>query len=451
MSDQKQNNPEFDVLAGMLVSRSVISQTTFLTNAHFRDEKNALIFRAIKYLYSHHELIDATMVGQILSEHGKLETVGGVEYLEQIALRGAEAVKVAAQRAGKVLHPLWQKREALAITDNFAREAADPDIPIATAATKTMDRLVKVMAAPMKDTTLSDIMRALFVEMELGTTNRISRGYSQLDLSYKYRRGDTVYIAARPRVGKTAWGCNLSLNFLRAGLRVLYVSLEMAPEMLVKRMVGMQSGIPINRLDNFPALDDASKAIVVSTTKNMTSMWDGQLEIVDAISWNIMMLRGWVEKMHDIRPVDVVIVDYLQLVKALGQPDRRLEVAEVSRAMRPLARSINGVLIGLCQFGRDVERGPKVRPPRLVDLKESGALEEDPDVVESLHRPSLYEENGSSVTLDDEPDTLEVSILKCRNGPATGPHTYDYLLSTQKITDTSDPMATRTYEQGELL
>jgi len=237
-------------------------------------------------------------------------------------------------------------------------------------------------------------------------------GFVDLDrlLGGGLQKSDLIIIAARPGVGKTSLGLAIAQNAaLRPGAKgVALFSLEMSNEQLVGRMVASETGIDVQRLRT-GKLNDSDWERFVHTTAVLS---DAPIYIDDTPGLSMSEMRTKTRRLRSDRELDLIIVDYLQLMRYEGRAENRVqEISQISRSLKELARDLHVPLIAISQLSREVERRRGEKRPILSDLRESGALEQDADVVMFIYRDEMYNEDTAV------PNTAEIIIAKHRNGP----------------------------------
>jgi len=225
-----------------------------------------------------------------------------------------------------------------------------------------------------------------------------------------FGKGDLVIIAARPAMGKTSFVLNTVNSLILQGKGVAFFSLEMPAEQLMLRLLSIQTFIPLQKLRVGDMNDDQWSSLNNAINK----MHSAKLYVDDQGSLNINQLRSKLRKLKNQHPeIEIAVIDYLQIMQGIGNQDRHLQVSEISRGLKMLARELNMPVVALSQLNRGLEARNDKRP-MLSDIRESGSIEQDADVVMLLHREDYYNKNEP----DFEPTNLaEVIIAKQRNGP----------------------------------
>lgn len=399
-------------LGCMLLDPSTISLLTGVVGAEdFYRESHRAVFSAAEQLHTNGTPVDAFSVGDVLRRAGGL-TVSDAELVELIT---AAPDITLAQHYGKQVEELAARRrlvQAGALIGRHALAGKDAKAAI-DLAHQTLLRLTtrkridgfEGLTALLRRyiTTLEPLMGKSSTQQPTG----IPTGFLDLDRTLGgLRRGDMVLLAARPSVGKSSLALSILMNAARYGHPCALVSLEMGKDSLANRMVSMESGINGNRLKQGP-LSDGEQSTLTEALGRLVGL---PIVIDDSPSFTAAGLRAHIERLRFSTDVALVCVDYLQLMRGPeGSKEGRVqEVSEISRSCKAIARDLNVCLLAVAQLNRQVEHRSDPRP-MLSDLRDSGQLEQDADVVIFLHRP-------------DEPagiqyQTVICTVAKHRNGP----------------------------------
>ncbi len=403
---------EQSVLGSMLIDRdAVIRVAANLKAEDFYSAANQAIYQAILDLYNRREPADLITVSADLDNKGLLDEVGGHPYLASLAAGVftsvhiefyAEMVEREAPR--RRLISAGTRIVGIGYQDELeTREAID----MAEAAVHDVSKQQGTRDfRPMADV-LGDLFDFLLSE-DRGESIGVPTGYHDLDeLTGGFQRSDLIILAARPSIGKTglalgfAYGAAL-MNRKKVGI----FSLEMSAEQLVSRLLSMETGIDSHelRLRRFPQ----SKLPNLSNAFGRLS--EAPIYIDDGSGATVMDIRSKARRLQAEEGLDLLIVDYLQLMQGRRQDSRVNEISEISRGLKGLARELNIPVIALSQLSRAVEQRADHRP-MLSDLRESGAIEQDADIVMFIYREDRYTETPT------EPNVAEIIVAKHRNGP----------------------------------
>jgi len=291
--------------------------------------------------------------------------------------------------------------------------------------------ILKNSIVDMKTAGVEEIMRMERVSENRGKTLGIPTGFIDLDrMTSGLNNSDLIILAARPAMGKTAFALNLALNAGKEQKNVLVFSLEMPAQQLYQRLLSIESGIPQHKLKNvYLEEDEWTKLTVATLNLSKTSIF-----VADLPYTNVLEIRSYARKMKSQKKLDLIIIDYLQLINGTGRGgsefSRQQEISDISRSLKGLARELDVPVIALSQLSRAVESRVDKRP-MLSDLRESGAIEQDADIVAFLYREEYYipETENKGIT--------ELIIGKHRNG-ATGTVKLNFLSEFTKFTNYTD-------------
>lgn len=330
------------------------------------------------------------------------------------------------------------KRELATLATTIKKVAIEDDISANEALDTIQGELYKISTnsatSELKDmqTVTSDTLAYIEKMKKLGNKYLIGQttGFEALDKKTTgFNEGDLVIIAARPAMGKTALVLNMALKNVERGKGVIFFSLEMPAEQLMLRMLAAKTSIPLQNLRKGD-MDDKEWSNLSAAFDDLNSK---KLFVDDGGSININQLRARVRKLAQIQEnnISLVVIDYLQLMQGLGNKDRHQEVSDISRGLKMLARELKIPIVALSQLNRGLESRPDKRP-MLSDLRESGAIEQDADIIMFVYRDDVYKERDEarkekeakdkgedykSKFIDKPVEEAEIIIGKQRNGP----------------------------------
>ncbi|MDP3182463.1 MAG: replicative DNA helicase [Desulfobaccales bacterium] len=414
-------NPEAEqsVLGAILVRPEVMDRVAdLLTPKDFYREAHSRIYQAILDLYNRREPVDLVSVTALLKERGHLEGVGGPVFLaglsEQVGFAAnadyyarlvhdkavlRRLLDCSQEIAGACLAPVENVEEFLDWAEHQVFQIAEAKIRLGF---QPLGSLVEKEIA-----TLEAIWHR-----EAGRITGVPSGFKDMDnLTAGFQKSDLIIIAARPSMGKTALALNIAFHAAyEAQVPVAFFSLEMSKEQLVRRFLSCEGHIDASHLRRAFLTDQEWRGIQEAAGKLM----DAPIYIDDTPAATVLEIRGKSRRLKAEGKLGLVIVDYLQLMRGRGDaPSREQEISEISRSLKALAKELAVPVIALSQLSRKVEDRDKTnKRPILSDLRESGAIEQDADVVLFIYRDEVYRE--------DSPDkgTAEVKIGKQRNGPS---------------------------------
>lgn len=409
-------------LGSMMLSEKAIEDVRSILNSNdFYQPAHAEICRAVFYLFKKKMGVDLVTVKNRLTELGKLESVGGKDYLVQMA-ESLESVSNAAYYA-VIVADKAKMRRLLSASEDIQKLVRDPDMDADEKLSKADVILEKAMVSKaagafrsmkeLQKETIAEIDEAI----ESGKGRRgIDSGFSDYDRWISGLFGGHLYIvAARPGIGKSALVATMSLNVARTYGPVAFFSIEMPGKMVNDRLLASEAGVSLNKMlsgkmesEEIQRMYDASENL-----RNVPLFVDDSPDqTVSSIKSKLRRLRG------EHGSVKLAVIDYMQLVKASRRYEQRqVEVSEVARHLKELSKELDIPVIALAQVGRDVERRKNKRPI-LADLRESGDIEASADVVTLLYRPEHYKQKNDQEDLRmDVPEVCEAIVAKQRNGP----------------------------------
>ena len=404
------------VIGSMLTDKeAIISAVEVLKDDDFYREDNKIIYGAILNLYNRSEPVDIITLKAELSSLGKLEKVGGLEYLAELPDKVPTTSNV--DKYIKIVEEKATLRSLLKTANEIIKlgydETQDVDILMDQAEKKIFEA---IQSRNQKGySSIKDILVDTFTELEQLYNQKqhitgVPTGFADLD--YKtagLHNSDLILVAARPAMGKSAFALNIaSYAATRANIPVVIFSLEMSKEQMVNRILCSEAMVDSNKVRTGKIDDDewgklAEASGVLSESK---------IFIDDTPGISIMEIRAKCRKLKLEQDIGLVVVDYLQLVQGSGRRSvgsREQEIAEISRSLKILAKEINVPVIALSQLSRAPEQRPDHRP-MLSDLRESGSIEQDADIVTFLYRDDYYNEDS------EKKNVAEVIIAKHRSG-----------------------------------
>ena len=403
------------VIGSMLTDRdAVMSAVEKLTEDSFYRDDNRAIFEAMVNLYNRSEPVDIVTVKDELSSMGLFEKVGGLEYL--VMLPDKVPTTANAQKYIKIVEEKATLRSLIKtaneIIDLGYDQTEDVEDIMASSEKKIFDIIQKnnqKSYTPIKDVLIESFTKLEELYNQKQRITGVPTGFIELDYKTAGLHGsDLVLIAARPAMGKTAFALNIAANAaLRANTPVAVFNLEMSKDQLVDRILCMEAMVDSNKVRTGKLEeDDWSKLAGV-----VGPLSDSEIYIDDTPGISIMEIRTKCRKLKMEKNIGLIVIDYIQLIQGTGKKNasREQEISEISRSLKILAKELNVPVIALSQLSRAVEQRPDHRP-MLSDLRESGAIEQDADIVMFLYRDDYYNKDT------EEKDISEVIIAKHRGG-----------------------------------
>ncbi len=407
---------EQTVLGAALIDHIAVEKTVdLLSNEDFYFEANREIFDSIKQVHSQNIPVDALTVTEELKKRGKIEYVGGFEYLARLTENIITSKNVEAYcniiREKSTLRKLISASSE--IIEKGYKESDDVQKIIELAESRifsiSQNRSVNSFAQ------IKDVLMSVFNPLEERAMNKgsltgITTGYDDLDrMTSGLQRSDLILLAARPSMGKTALALNIAMNAVKSGASVALFSLEMSKEQYVQRIISMESMVESTKLRT-GNLDDDDWSRLISV---MSTISNYNVFIDDTASVSLFEVMSKCRRLKIEQGLDMVIVDYLQLMTDGGRSgdNRQQEISNISRGLKAMARELNCPVVALSQLSRAPELRNDHRPI-MSDLRESGAIEQDADVVMMLYRDEYYFKEES-----EKKGITDVIIAKQRNGP----------------------------------
>ena len=405
------------VLGAMLLKPDAVTTAAEELSADdFYRETHRLIFEAMMELKERTEPVDLVTLTEQLKKADKLAKIGGIPALSLIANSVPTAANV--HYHARIVHEKAQLRSLInAATEiaGSAYESADEVEDIMDSAEK---RILQVASGKRsKDfVPLQDILLDTLEQIDLRYNNKgsitgLPTGFTELDhLTAGLQKSDLILVAARPSMGKTAFTLNIAAHVvLRAKEPVAFFSLEMSKEQLVQRLLCSEGRIDSQRL-RVGELEEKEWGDLIDTANRLSA---APLYIDDTPGITVMELRSKARRLKAEHGLSLIVIDYLQLMQGRASKsgdNRQQEISEISRSLKALARELNVPVIALSQLSRSVE-SRQIKRPMLSDLRESGSLEQDADIVMFLYREDYYDPETENKNI------TEVIIAKHRNGP----------------------------------
>ncbi len=407
---------EKSLLGAVLIDEEVLADVSqHVKPADFYDKRHATIFGGMMRLYERHKPVDLLTLTDELKKKDELDIIGGSVYLSELTNYVPTAAH--AETYAEMVSQSAVRRRLIKASADISELGYDHDNTVQELLEKAEAELFSVSDQSLKQDLVSieSILTESFDRMEelhrnKGSLRGIKTGYRDLDnMTAGLQRSDLIILAARPAMGKTTLVTNLAYNVATiAKQSVLFFSLEMSKEQLVDRMLADASGVDAWNIRTGNLSDDDFGKL----SEAMGEMAEAPIYIDDTPGLSVLEMRTKARRAAHESPLGLVIVDYLQLMQAAGRSDgnRVQEVSEISRGLKLIARELNVPVIALSQLSRSVEsRSPQV--PQLADLRESGSIEQDADIVMFIYREAYYNPET------DRENITDLIVAKHRNGP----------------------------------
>ncbi|HVX48240.1 MAG TPA: replicative DNA helicase [Candidatus Saccharimonadales bacterium] len=418
--DQQPQNSEAEasLLGALLIDSDAIVKIADHVNAtDFFEPRHRYIYEAIQQLYEQHKAIDVLTLTDKLRSNGHLDGVGGAAYLTELTNFVPTATHV--EQYADIVAQKSLRRRLIAASRDIIDLGRDESKQLKELIEEAETRLFEVSQTHVQQSVIS--LEAILAESfdrldelhkDKAKIRGIPTGFKDMDDKLAgFQRSDLIILAARPSMGKTALALNFAHNVaVKAGQPVLVFSLEMSKEQLVDRMLSMESGVDAWALRTGNLTDADFEKI----GRAMGALGEAQIYIDDTPSITVSDMRTKARREAHQRELGLIIVDYLQLMsgghKFGGDANRVQEISEISRGLKGIARELNVPVLALSQLSRSVEsRSPQI--PQLADLRESGSIEQDADVVAFIYREEYYNPET------DRKKMTDILIKKHRNGP----------------------------------
>ena len=385
-----------------------IKDQDFYKNGHSK------IYRAMMSLFDKNEPIDLLSVTQKLKEINELEKIGGASYLSEILnsvptptniLHYAKIVK-----EKKILRDLIKSSDE--ISESAYNEARDIDLILDESEKKIFSISQKSLTQtflPIKSELNAAFERIDKIHSEKTSTRGVTTGFPKLNNYLSgLQNGDLILLAARPSLGKTSLALDIAREAAKDKVPVGIFSLEMSKEQLVDRMIAAEAKISLWKLRTGKLSEEDFEKI----QNALATLSETPIYIDDAASSTVLQMRAMARRLQAEKGLGLIIIDYLQLIYGRSFRDSPVQqVTEISRGLKGLAKELKIPVLALSQLSRAVEQRPGDHRPKLADLRESGSLEQDADVVLFIYREDKYKPDKA------EPNVAEVIIAKHRNGP----------------------------------
>lgn len=412
---------EQSVLGSVLLNPNTIIQAMeFLEARDFYKRAHQLIFEAMVDLNEDNEAIDVVTITDKLESKGQLEDIGGPSYLTELVTTVPTAANI--EYYAKIVEDRSITRKLISTATNIAQEAYEDNMDIAQLLNDSEQRILEVSEKKNRNgfVSIKEVLQTTMDNIdELYRNNEditgLSSGYRQLDkMTSGLHPDELIILAARPGVGKTAFALNVAQNIgTSTDETVAIFSLEMGAGQLVNRMLCAEGTIDASHLRNGQLTEDEFQKLFVA----MGSLSRANIYIDDTPGIRIAEIRAKCRRLiQETGSIGLVIIDYLQLIEGSGRESRQQEVSEISRQLKKLSKELSAPVIALSQLSRGVEQRQDKRPI-LSDLRESGSIEQDADIVAFLYRDDYYRsEDGEEEEDRAENNVVEVILEKNRSG-----------------------------------
>ena len=443
------NEAEQSVLGAIIIDPQLMGETqgVLLPESFYRGAHQH-IFRAMMHLFEENSEIDVVTLMDQLTSEGTLSEAGGPQYLAELASNVPTTRNIEYYR--EIVYKLAAKRNLIRVADQIAKDGYDSELDLddilSDAERKILELASTRESEGFKD--IRDVLGQVYenaeeLDQNSGQTPGIPTGYRDLDqMTAGFNRNDLIILAARPSVGKTAFALNIAQKVAthESNYTVGIFSLEMGADQLATRMICSSGNVDSNRLRTGTMTDEDWNRFTVAVGKLSKT----KIFIDDTPGIRITDLRSKCRRLKQEHGLDMIVIDYLQLIMGSGSrmsDNRQQEVSEISRTLKAIARELECPVIALSQLSRGFEQRQDKRP-MMSDIRESGSIEQDADIVAFLYRDDYYnredgeedDDGGMEPVTNDDNGEIEVIIAKQRNGP-TGTVKLHFMKQYNKFTD----------------
>lgn len=429
------------VLGALMLEKNALNAVVeFLKPEHFYDDRHKEIYTAIVDLFKATEPVDMRTVVNQLRKNGKIELVGGAYYIAELTSKVSSAANI--EYHSRVIMEMAIKRTLIEVASQIHHDAYEDTTDVFELLDKTEQAVFEISDSNLRKNydNMKNLMARAIQELQVlkdhkdGLTG-VPSGFTALDrITSGWQRSDLVIIAARPGMGKTAFVVsamrNAAVDFKMA---VAIFSLEMASVQLVNRMISAEAELEGEKIKKGQLADHEWAQLVHKTSKLSAA----PIFIDDTPALSVLELRAKCRRLKAEHNIQLIIIDYLQLMRGDQGGNREQEIASISRALKGIAKELNVPVLALSQLSRSVETRGGDKRPQLSDLRESGSIEQDADIVMFLYRAEYYK-----ITVDEDgmptQGVGEAIIAKHRNG-STGTAKLKFIGKFTKFGDLDGP------------
>lgn len=406
---------EMAVLGAILLdSDALITVMERISGEDFYRASHQHVFESMLELAQQDEPVDLVTLTARLQDKKQLEDIGGVSYLAQLANAVPTAANV--DYYAQIVEEKSMLRRLIRTATQIVSSGYASEDDVAMLLSDAEKRILEISQRRSGSgfVAIRDVLMEVFDKVEhlsqqRGGMTGIPSGFRDLDkMTSGFQRSDLIIVAARPSVGKTAFALNIAQNVgVRAKETVAIFSLEMGAAQLVQRMICAEGNIEANAMRNGDLKGDDWEKLTMA----IGSLSEANIYIDDSPSVTVADIRAKCRRLKQEKGLGMILIDYLQLIQGRGRGDnRQQEVSEISRTLKQIARELDVPVIALSQLSRGVEQRQDKRP-MMSDLRESGSIEQDADIVSFLYRDDYYDKET------EKKNVIEIIIAKQRNGP----------------------------------
>ncbi len=411
------------VLGALMLERDALNAVIdILKSDIFYKEAHQIIFEAIHGLFRESKPVDMLMVTDRLKTMGKLEIVGGAHYIAYLTNRVVSAANI--EYHARIIAQKYIQRRLIEVSSEIINEAFEDSIDVFELLDRSENKLFEINENNLRRGIefMPELLRSAKDQIEKASKiedglSGIPSGFKDLDtLTAGWQKDDLIIIAARPGMGKTAFVLSMAKNMAVGNNRpVAIFSLEMGATQLVMRIISSEAGVSSEALRK----GDLSPEQWKSLNENIDNLSKAPIYIDDTPALSVFDLRAKARRLKQQFDIQCIIVDYLQLMSGHTEKggNREQEISNISRSLKALAKELNIPVITLSQLSREVEKRGGMKRPMLSDLRESGAIEQDADMVLFIYREAYYFKDDPAFQDEEAKSKAELIIAKHRNGP----------------------------------
>ena len=408
------------VLGALMLEKNAVNAVIdILTPEVFYKETHQMIYSAIKELFAKSEPIDILTVTNQLKSNGNLDVVGGPYYISLLTNRVVSSANI--EYHARIILQKYIQRQLIVISSEIIRDAYEDTTDVFDLLNSAENKIFQISENNLKKShnQMPDLVTLAIKDIETArnstsTLRGVPSGYTELDrITQGWQKSDLIILAARPSMGKTAFALNLARNAaVDFDKPIAFFSLEMSSVQLVTRLISTETMLTADKLRTGNLAEYEWQQL----NSMVTPLVNAKIFIDDTPQLSIFDLRAKCRRLKQQHDIQMIFIDYLQLMTAKGEKNgtREQEISTISRSLKSLAKELDVPVLALSQLSRSVETRPGSKKPILSDLRESGAIEQDADMVLFIYRPEYYglsDEDGES-----SKGKSIISIAKHRNG-----------------------------------
>lgn len=408
------------VLGALMLEKNAVNAVIdILTPEVFYKETHQMIYSAIKELFAKSEPIDILTVTNQLKSNGNLDVVGGPYYISLLTNRVVSSANI--EYHARIILQKYIQRQLIVISSEIIRDAYEDTTDVFDLLNNAENKIFQISENNLKKShnQMPDLVTLAIKDIETArnstsTLRGVPSGYTELDrITQGWQKSDLIILAARPSMGKTAFALNLARNAaVDFDKPIAFFSLEMSSVQLVTRLISTETMLTADKLRTGNLAEYEWQQL----NSKVTPLVNAKIFIDDTPQLSIFDLRAKCRRLKQQHDIQMIFIDYLQLMTAKGEKNgtREQEISTISRSLKSLAKELDVPVLALSQLSRSVETRTGSKKPILSDLRESGAIEQDADMVLFIYRPEYYglsDEDGESTK-----GKSIISIAKHRNG-----------------------------------